>query len=248
MVFKLFMIDITGLYLYYDICPLKSFLIPYFISFYILSLYYFYCIFIESEFDSRLIQLYQIRFEKYRLLASFIGFFSLIILLLYFSFMPYYYMIYKSECPFCIKNVDYKIHAKRRCELYNINTNPNIIYQYICTFNAEKMRRLPSKIFNINIQSKNCNKVEKLIENNEVIQAFVNEYYAEPDLYYCDLQGQPSIGVEVNPKDCDAKIFISPELLLVLHYYYSLRYAILFYTYFRNIEVNINHFRHVQIL
>ena len=73
MVFKLFVVDFTGAYLYHDIFPYQSFLIPYFISFYILSLYYLYCIFIESEFDSRLLQLYQIRLEKFRLLASFIG-------------------------------------------------------------------------------------------------------------------------------------------------------------------------------
>mgnify|MGYP006916189522 CR=1 FL=1 len=70
-VLKLFVIDFTGLYLYYDIFPFKSKLNTYFISIYILSLYYFYCIFIQSEFDSKLIQLLQIRLLKIKLLASF---------------------------------------------------------------------------------------------------------------------------------------------------------------------------------
>ena len=160
--------------------------------------------------------------------------------------MTFSYIIYKIDCPFLIKNTDYRINAERRCELYNINKNSTDLYQYICSFNAEKMI-FPIQIMIRYLHSKKCNKIEELIDNNEVIQAFVKEYYKEPNLYYCDLIEQPFFGAEVNPKDCDATIIIYPEILMILHIYYSIRYIILIFTYFKDIEVNINHSIHAHI-
>ena len=49
----------------------------------------------------------------------------------------YRYMFYKIECPFLLTYYDYKIHAQRRCQLYNINST-NITQLYIYVHSMQK--------------------------------------------------------------------------------------------------------------
>ena len=143
----------------------------------------------------------------------------------------YRYMFYKIECPFLLTYYDYKIHAQRRCELYNINSTNITQNEYICSFND-----FPK-----------CSKVEKLIENNEVIEAFIKEYYQESNLYYCKYK-PASINWKIEPKICDAKIKIKfPVIFILLICYFGVRCIIQIYNYFRLIRPNIDHYEYLHI-
>ena len=222
----------------------------YYINLFLLStlfIYYLICIFLESEFDSEFLQEIQICLDKAIYFISIICLITSAMIFCYYSLFIRYFYIYKLDCPFSMIDVNYKLHLKKRCELYNINMKNSSLhrYQYICSFNAEKYD--PTLFFLLmnkkNITSfsdRRCSKVETLITDNKIINEFVNEYYKEEALYYCDLVYEPKIYPSINPKKCDSKIFFYPELLIILHFYLSGKYLKLFVFYFKNIRANVN--------
>ena len=206
----------------------------YLISFAYFSFYMIYCFFLASSFDNKHLQFLQIKLARIKSVISLLGLFFTQSLFFFYMSIIYFYSIYHSQCPFLLTNFDYKIHAQKRCELYNINSTSIFPYQYICSFNAESNER-------------NCSKVEKLIEGNEVIDEFVNEYYQIKNLYYCDLKKQPSNFTIVNYKICDEDLG-NIGIFILFHIYLCIRCFFLILNYFRYIEPNIDHYEHLHTL
>ena len=192
------------------------------ISFIILSFYFIYCIFLESSFEYKSLQILQIKLSEKLCLISFIGLVSVIFTFCFEYLCLKFYYEYMMGCPFLLQNFDYKIHAQRRCELYNINSTNIFPYQYICSFNPDS-------------DEINCSKVEKLIKNNEIIDEFIKEYNKEKDLYYCDLKAQPYFFKEINPKLCDEERIINPLIFIILDICLGVTCIIFINTYFRTI-------------
>ena len=223
-----------------DYMPDNLAVILYRIIFTFLVLYNIFCIFIQSSFESKYCQILQIKLKIINpFFASFLGLLSTAITMLFHMIIIYLYYDYKLKCPFLLHNFDLNIHSQKRCELYNINSTSIFPYQYICSYypgqNEERI----------------CSKVEQIIKNNDIFDIFLNEYYKEQNLYYCDLKEQPSLFIEVKPKLCNAK---APMLL---QYYKELVMLNMIigiicignlYTYFRVIEPNINHYENLQLL
>ena len=80
-----------------------------------------------------------------------------------------------------------------------------------------------------------CSKVESLINNNEVINKFVNEYYKD-ELYYCDLKKNKinSFPNSIKPDMCQEYTY-DYLIFLVIYIYITVSLIKLEYTYFRNI-------------
>ena len=217
--------------------------IIYRIGLYYVIFHYLICVFLESEFDSTFFKVLQIRLEKIISYISIIAIAPLAIIALFgILFYSLVYSYYKQTCPYSLNKMDYKLHFKRRCELYNIDKENIYPFQYICSSNEEKYKFIEEKVINIvftsNYSDVKCSKVEKLIDNNKVIDEFVNEYYKE-DLYYCSLKKQiknfPKIKLS---RKCDDNYF--PLLAFLFIYSFLLFiYIYLELTYFKNIRANI---------
>ena len=213
------------------------------IGLYYVIFHYLICVFLESEFNSNFFKVLQIRLEKIISYISIIAIAPLaIIVQLGILFYSLVYLYYKQTCPYSLNKMDYKLHFKRRCELYNINKENIYPFQYICSTNEEKYKFIEEKniniIFTSNYSDVKCSKVEKLIYNNKVIDEFVNEYYKE-DLYYCSLKKQ----IKKFPKvllsrKCDDKL--SPLIIFgSLNYILSAIFIYWQFSYFMNIRANI---------
>ena len=86
-------------------------------------LHYLICVFLESEFDSIFFKILQIKIEKN---ISYISFIIVPVLLLIMSCANSFYseyLYYKQFCPYSLSEIDYKLHFKRRCELYTLIDN-----------------------------------------------------------------------------------------------------------------------------
>ena len=155
----------------------------------IILVYYLCCIFLESEFDSDSFKVIQIKLENYMYLISIIPVIAISINSFIFLLFPLNYANYKKSFPFIINNFDYALHLEKRCELYNINNDNFLPYQYICSYNAEIIESA-FESFKINkyFSDIKCSKDESLItSNNDVIKTFVNEY-AKDEIYFCNLK------------------------------------------------------------
>ena len=241
---KFFIFEILTVILFSEFIQDKKFFYIYLILLIILFIHFLICIFLESEFDNEFLQELQVNLEKALPFISFICLSSLAYIIVSYSMFSISFYIYKLNCPFSMINVDYKLHIKKRCKLYNIIKDKSVLYkyQYICSFNAEKYN--PSLIIKKNYPNyrdiPKCSKVETLINNNEVINEFINEYYKEEDLYYCNLISKPVIYPNINPKKCDSNIIRYPELLILIHFYLAGKYFQLLIYYFKNIKANVN--------
>ena len=225
----------------------KQILLIHITSIFIIIFHNLLCIFMESEFKSNKLRLLQLQIEDKLSFISLIVVFSIVVANFFVSGLCICNSIYKSFCPFFLKNFDYDLHLKRRCELYNTIVDKKIL-QYICSYDASKMSSISIKIFQllkiIEYPNFGCYKVKSLI-NNDVINNFVNEYYNE-DIYYCDFKNTQLWKVKSsdNPKICQSSvvyldIFIIPYIILGI-YYISYNY-----NYFKNIRANINFKQHL---
>ena len=208
---------------------------------FIFLLYYFYCIFIESEFDSHSLKAAQIVFEKYMYLVSIILIIAISINSFLFILFPLYYANYKKSFPFIINNFDYALHFEKRCELYKINNDNFLPYQYICSYNAEKVDSA-FESFKINkyFSYIKCSKDESLMKSdNNIINTFINEY-AKDEIYFCDLKELPQKFNNINPKEAHFSRTFCPELITIMHFYLVVKYLALVNIYFKNIKANIN--------
>ena len=223
----------------YVFSPNISLIITYLINLIILILFIFLCIFLESEFHNDYLKLLQLRLENKVCFFSLFAHASVVFnYFIGFSFNQRYFN-YKNNCPFFLTKLDYKLHLKRRCELYNINSTKNI-FQYICSFNVEN-DLIPMKeqnaIASISRNDINCSLVQKLINNNEVINTFINEYNKE-FIYYCDLKTIPAkYGDSIDPEICQTSFFL-PKYIFIINFFFLIYFCKINFTYFRIIKAN----------
>ena len=118
---------------------------------------------------------------------------------------------------------------------------PNWIYMFI------QCRNMPFFIYSKFSWFSKMFKSWKINWNNEVIEAFIKEYYQESNLYYCKYK-PASINWKTEPKICDAKIKIKfPVIFILLICYFGVRCIIQIYNYFRLIRQNIDHYEYLHI-
>ena len=115
------------------------------------------------------------------------------------------YRKYFKQCPFTLNKLNYNIRLQKRCELYNINNYSRYTYQYICSYDASKDFK-----YNLKKERKNdviiCIPFKTLIDNNDIVSNFYNEYkYSEK--YYCSrTKRTPDDYYKfINPKNCNDK-------------------------------------------
>ena len=206
-----------------------------------IMIYYFACLFLESEFDSIFFKVLQIKIEK---IVSFSSIFALFFVTLSMLFGVLFYsteyVYYYKYCPYVLSGMDYKLHFKRRCELYNIDKENIYPFQYICSYNEKNFftEKFVNRYFPEIPSEFECSKVTKLINNNKVIDEFINEYYKE-DLYYCNFKSkigrfQKSIAI----KECDDKI-LPLVVFVLLDIIFSVQFIYFIYSYFKDIKANI---------
>ena len=154
--------------------------------------------------------------------------------ILYFVFMLFWIVViviitinfvkYKTfwdNCPYIIKNLEYNLHVKKRCELFNINNNSRYAFQYICSYDSSKDFK---NTINSEIEEDNviCLPYNNII-NNDIINKFINEYKDEQK-FICSRTNIPKYEY-ANDKDCSEKKSKYMYSFLVLVY---LRFIILF--------------------
>ena len=105
-----------------------------------------------------------------------------------------------KNCPFVIDEAYYSENIRRRCDLYNRNFNSRYSYQYICSYD-------PSDDFKYSLSEEIepdqiiCINYNNPIEDNSVIQSFINVYNEEKK-FYCGRTNKPTGYSKVKPKDC----------------------------------------------
>ena len=115
------------------------------------------------------------------------------------------YREYFKQCPFTLNKLNYNIHLQKRCELYNINNYSRYTYQYICSYDASK-----DFIYNLEKERNNdviiCIPFKTLIDNNDIVSNFYNEY-RNSEIYYCSrTKKTPDDYYKfINPKNCNDK-------------------------------------------
>ena len=236
----LIFLDINTFLFFYDFCTLNKLLIIFIINMSIIMIHLLICIFLESEFSSNYLRILQLRFEGKISIFSLIAAVStyLNIYVMYYFYNEY--LKYKNNCPFNLSEFDYKLHLKRRCELFSNTSIENNISQYICSFNAEKNYRRLEHLNDQNIYSEyNCSLVETLMNNNGVIVNFVNEYNKE-DIYYCDLKNQPlKYPDSIDNYFCQVPLPLIYVIIFFSQIILSFYYTLLNHLYFRNIRANV---------
>ena len=128
---------------------------------------------------------------------------------------------YLKNCPFTLssdlvsKNTPY--YAKRRCELYNINTNSRYKYQYICSYNA-------SKDFDNDKSDKGlaqiiCIPKKNNISHNNIFNQF-NALYGNYDseLFYCNRFDLPIKNTYIKDEYCSNKKDFMNNLFETLYF------------------------------
>ena len=212
-------------------------------SLYYVILHYLVYVFLESEFDSIFFKILQVKLEKIMSYISIIAIIFLSLIIGYGSSLySMEYLLYKQFCPYTLSGLDYKLHFKRRCELYYIDKEKIYPFRYICSCNEEKNIFIPEKYLNeyfaFNYSDVECSKVKKLIDNNKVIDEFVNEYHKE-DLYYCVLRTQvKKFSKSIISRKCDDKMFPLKGFNIIYFILVSI-YINWEFTYFKNIKANI---------
>ena len=129
----------------------------------------------------------------------------IIYLLITMNFLDY--QAFLPNCPYIIKDLEYDLHVKKRCELYNIYNNSRYSYQYICSFDSSKDK------YNENIVI--CIPYKNII-NNDIINNFIKEYKDEQN-FLCHRRSIPEFEND-NYKYCSEKKRKEMYALLILAY------------------------------
>ena len=116
--------------LYYTIWISKAILITYKVSFYLLTVCYFFILLLELPYIGNKITHLINEYGMITYLTIFLITIALEIIILGVNLSKF--SNYWINCPFTINESFSNYHYKRRCELYNINENSRYKYQYIC--------------------------------------------------------------------------------------------------------------------
>ena len=152
--------------------------------------------------------------------------------------------IYESDflknCPYLLNDLNFNLHLKRRCVLYNINKNSRYSYQYICSYDSSKEFKYKDfykkeyKILSkeINPDYVICVSAKKFLIDNNIIVLF-NKEYKNTQKYLCSRTNKPKDFTYAKKEDCNNLIkqffimflfiiiiFQAPYLLIN---YYSLK-------------------------
>ena len=208
------------------------------VNFSILLLYYFYCIYMESEFDIHGFIIIQMLFEKYLPKVSLMANLAAVITNLIYITFVISFLKYQISCEYYINQID----PENKRELYNINNNNNYFTsQFMCSYNPYNpdSHKFPSVLTDEDkyITPLKCSDTELLINtsNNEIIEIF--EPYEVKNIHYQHLKFQPK-KYFLDHYKCSANMLL-PKILMILHIYISVRYLILINIYFKNIKPNI---------
>ena len=143
--------------------------------------------------------------------------FSNIYYLFYIIMLPINFTDFKNywrNCPYLISDLEYNLHIKRRCELYNVNSNNRYSFEYICSYDSSKdfIKNLeyPDIYYNID-----CVPFKNDIENNDIINTFVNEYKNE-EKFLCSREDIPNYFWFAKSKDCNEKKYKYFHIFLIL--------------------------------
>ena len=194
---------------------------------------FFYCYLIISIF---LIEKIKCFFKKVRPFIFLLFFISIFCGNFVFAINFSFYSRYKIICPFTLKDIEFKSHIERRCELYNKNLNSRYSYQYICSYNPIKDFKkliLDKKEYDTSnkLDLIRCVPVNNILSDNDIIYEFSHEYY-DIDKYYCSVVYEPKKNNYVNYKECHknksaiyilALIFNFFQLVFLLIYFYACR-------------------------
>ena len=179
------------------------------VNFSILLIYYFYCIFMESEFDTHCFKIIQMHFENYISIVSLMINLAAIITILIFFSLCMRFLNYQLTCDFYTK----QFNPRNKCKIYKINNNKNLPYQLLYSFNPEK-NKYTIAFTNIDeyMTPLTCSDIDILLNNNneEFQQIYLGEniYY----IYYCDVKFQSKKFLFDQVRCCTNTLF--PEILI----------------------------------
>ena len=197
-------------------------------------IYYLYCIFLESEFESKYIKILQIRFEKRLFFVTImINLASITNIGLYYAF-PAFHINYIKAYKLYRNN----INSEKNLELYNINEKDTFPYHYICSYNPEN-EILPNKLKSIYylIPKFKCTKF-KLINNNKAIQSFIKKYELN-HIYHCGSKDRKkNLFFFGNSDYYDLSLYLV-YILMTLYTFLCVKHLELVNVYFKNIKANV---------
>ena len=153
------------------------------------------------------------------------------------------YIRYQKICAFTLGDMDIKLHLKKRCDLYNINTNSRYSYQYICSYNPTdelKNFELSKKEFETSnkLDIIRCLPIKNLLNNNIVISEFAQEY-EDKEKYYCNIVYKPVTNKFIGNVECNKNRYalykLSCSFLLLQLFFITISIVCL-----KNKEINNN--------
>lgn len=225
-----FLFDILTLTL--SIWTTKAIRILYYIYFVFIFIYYIFLFLSELSLNIDFLRKIKEKINKYifflTIIFSFISSLEFVLLSINLSkFMKYW-----RNCPYIMSDLDYSLHYNRRCELYNTHNNSRYSYQYICSYDS-------SKDFTENVKLKEevnpdvvrCIQVNNLIEDNEIIQLFSNEY-SKNNNYYCSRTNKPEDYSFAKHKDCNKTKYSLMVVFLFLSTF-QIYFLIIYFKYLR---------------
>lgn len=178
------------------------------------------------------------KFEKFQ---KFVDIMIVIFVILFFVFVLFWilelviisinfkkYKEYWKNCPFVISDLEYKKHIRRRCELYNINSNNRYSYQYICSYDSSKDFKKFFLEQNNKYNKIICIPLNTNIKNNMIVNEFYKEYKSEKK-YYCSRTNKPQNYSYAKSNDCNDTKYRYMLLFVILPF---LRILFLFWPYF----------------
>lgn len=248
-----FLFDILTLAL--SIWTTKAIRILYYIYFAFISIYYLFLFLSELSLNINFLNKIKETINKHIVFVTLIFFIINFLEFILLSINVTKFMKFWKNCPYIMSDLDYSLHYKRRCELYNIHNNSRYSYQYICSYDSSKDFNYKSKLKEeVNPEIVRCVQVNNLIEDNEIIELFSNEY-SKNNNYYCSRADKPEKYSFAKNKDCTRTKY---SLMVVFLFFslFQIYFQIVYIKYLklkynierrRNFHVRINRFRNERL-
>ena len=151
-----------------------------------------------------------------------------------------------KNCPYILNDLNYKLHLRRRCELYNINKNSRYSYKYICSYDSSQefkykdLDKNRKKIINKEIEPDYviCVQAKKLLTENMVIDLF-NKEYKNTQKYFCSRTNKPKAFIYAKSEDCNNLIKYIFNIFLFIVIIFQGPYLLMNYYSIKNIKGNM---------